>query len=148
MNLKSNLVFVPALAVLLVLGLLLPTAAKQFVQCSVSVDGQKTFKVDSIYPDKKVYLDTSFFDQLSQQFGASGDFAQAYVIAHEVGHHIQNLTGILPKFNQMRQNMTEAAANDVSPSTTGDSNVELQQALKRLGSLLRHAGGALGGTTS
>ncbi|MAQ92061.1 MAG: hypothetical protein CMM84_17865 [Rhodothermaceae bacterium] len=43
---------------------------------------------------------------------------------------------------------TEAAANDVSPSTTGDSNVELQQALKRLGSLLRHAGGALGGTTS
>ena len=64
--------------------------------------------------DKKVYLDTSFFDQLSQQFGASGDFAQAYVIAHEVGHHIQNLTGILPKFNQMRQNMTEAAANEMS----------------------------------
>ena len=64
--------------------------------------------------DKKVYLDTSFFDQLSQQFGASGDFAQAYVIAHEVGHHIQNLTGILPKFNQMRQNMTEADANEMS----------------------------------
>ncbi|MBU0585131.1 MAG: zinc metallopeptidase [Alphaproteobacteria bacterium] len=64
--------------------------------------------------DKKVYLDTSFFDQLSKQFGASGDFAQAYVIAHEVGHHIQNLTGILPKFNQMRQNMTEAAANEMS----------------------------------
>ena len=61
--------------------------------------------------DKKVYLDTSFFDQLDRQFGASGDFAQAYVIAHEVGHHIQNLTGILPKFNQMRQSMSEAEAN-------------------------------------
>ena len=64
--------------------------------------------------DKKVYLDTSFFDQLSQQFCASGDFAQAYVIAHEVGHHIQNLTGILPKFNQTLQNMTEADANEMS----------------------------------
>lgn len=64
--------------------------------------------------DRKVYLDTSFFDQLSRQFGASGDFAQAYVIAHEVGHHIQNLTGILPKFNEMRQSMTEADANKMS----------------------------------
>lgn len=64
--------------------------------------------------DKKVYLDTSFFDQLDRQFGASGDFAQAYVIAHEVGHHIQNLTGILPKFNQMRQQMSEADANQMS----------------------------------
>ena len=53
--------------------------------------------------DRKVYLDTQFFDQLAQQFDASGDFAQAYVIAHEVGHHVQNLTGILPKFNEMRQ---------------------------------------------
>ena len=61
--------------------------------------------------DRKVYLDTSFFEQLDRQFGASGDFAQAYVIAHEVGHHIQNLTGILPKFNQMRQSMGEAEAN-------------------------------------
>ena len=57
MNFKSNLVDVPILALGLVLSLLLPTAAKQFVQCSVSVDGQKTFKVDSIYPDKKVYLE-------------------------------------------------------------------------------------------
>jgi predicted metalloprotease len=64
--------------------------------------------------DKKVYLDTSFFDQLDRQFGASGDFAQAYVIAHEVGHHIQNLTGILPKFNQMRQTMSETEANEMS----------------------------------
>ena len=64
--------------------------------------------------DRKVYLDTTFFQQLDQQFGASGDFAQAYVIAHEVGHHVQNLTGILPKFNQMRQQMGEAEANHMS----------------------------------
>ena len=57
--------------------------------------------------DHKLYLDTAFFDQLDRQFGAAGDFAQAYVIAHEVGHHVQNLTGILPKFNQMRQSMDE-----------------------------------------
>jgi len=64
--------------------------------------------------DRKVYLDTAFFRQLSQQFHASGDFAQAYVIAHEVGHHVQNLVGILPKFNQMRQRMNETQANAMS----------------------------------
>lgn len=64
--------------------------------------------------DRKVYLDTAFFNQLAKQFGAAGDFAQAYVIAHEVGHHVQNLTGILPKFNQMRQRMSEADANAMS----------------------------------
>ncbi len=64
--------------------------------------------------DRKVYLDTAFFDQLERQFGASGDFAQAYVIAHEVGHHVQNLTGILPKFNEARQGMSEADANAMS----------------------------------
>ncbi|MCX8996538.1 zinc metallopeptidase [Rhizobiaceae bacterium BDR2-2] len=64
--------------------------------------------------DQKVYLDMDFFRQLQQQFGASGDFAQAYVIAHEVGHHVQNLTGILPKFNQARRSMSEADANRMS----------------------------------
>ena len=64
--------------------------------------------------DRKVYLDTSFFRQLTQQFGASGDFAEAYVVAHEVGHHVQNLIGVLPKFNQMRQSMSEADANHMS----------------------------------
>ena len=64
--------------------------------------------------DQRVYLDTTFFQQLDQQFGASGDFAQAYVIAHEVGHHVQNLTGILPRFNQMRQTMSQDEANRMS----------------------------------
>jgi predicted metalloprotease len=64
--------------------------------------------------DRKVYLDTAFFQQLGDQFGASGDFAEAYVVAHEVGHHVQNLLGILPKFNQARQSMSEADANKMS----------------------------------
>ncbi|MGZ2455404.1 KPN_02809 family neutral zinc metallopeptidase [Rhizobium anhuiense] len=64
--------------------------------------------------DHKVYLDTAFFQELSDRFGASGDFAEAYVVAHEVGHHVQNLLGILPKFNQARQRMSEEEANKMS----------------------------------
>ncbi|HWK15615.1 MAG TPA: neutral zinc metallopeptidase [Rhizobiaceae bacterium] len=64
--------------------------------------------------DRQLYIDLEFFDQLAQQFGASGDFAQAYVIAHEVGHHVQNLIGVLPRFNQMRQSMGQAEANQMS----------------------------------
>lgn len=64
--------------------------------------------------DRKVYLDTNFFRELDQRFGASGDFAQTYVIAHEVGHHIQNLTGVLPEFNRQRQGMSETDANKMS----------------------------------
>ncbi|WP_414814815.1 neutral zinc metallopeptidase [Rhizobium sp. IY2] len=64
--------------------------------------------------DHKVYLDTEFFQELSDRFGASGDFAEAYVVAHEVGHHVQNLLGILPKFNQVRQRMSEEEANKMS----------------------------------
>ncbi|CDN48633.1 KPN_02809 family neutral zinc metallopeptidase [Neorhizobium galegae] len=64
--------------------------------------------------DHKLYLDTNFFKELEQRFDAAGDFAEAYVIAHEVGHHVQNLLGILPKFNQARQRMSEADANRMS----------------------------------
>jgi uncharacterized protein len=54
-------------------------------------------------PDKKVYLDLSFFSELSQRFGAPGDFAQAYVIAHELGHHVQNLMGLTARGSRDRQ---------------------------------------------
>lgn len=64
--------------------------------------------------DKRVYIDLSFFRELSQRFGASGDFARAYVVAHEVGHHVQNLIGVLPRFHQMRQGMSQAEANQMS----------------------------------
>lgn len=70
--------------------------------------------------DQKVYIDLGFFRELAQRFDASGDFAQAYVIAHEVGHHVQNLTGVLPEFNRMRQQMSQAEANRMS------TRVELQ----------------------
>ncbi|WP_146586914.1 KPN_02809 family neutral zinc metallopeptidase [Puniceibacterium confluentis] len=61
--------------------------------------------------DNKAYLDTDFFATLEQQLGAKGDFAAAYVIAHEVAHHVQNELGILGKVNQMRQSASEREAN-------------------------------------
>lgn len=64
--------------------------------------------------DQKVYIDLTFFDEMAQRFKASGDFAQAYVLAHEVGHHVQNLIGVLPKFNQMRQSMSQTEQNKMS----------------------------------
>jgi uncharacterized protein len=64
--------------------------------------------------DQKVYIDLAFYDQLRQQFGAPGDFAQAYVIAHEIGHHVQNLTGVLPEFNQKRGAMSQDEQNAYS----------------------------------
>jgi predicted metalloprotease len=64
--------------------------------------------------DSQVYLDLSFFDELSKRFGASGDFAQAYVIAHEVGHHVQNLLGIAGQIDQARRGASESQANALS----------------------------------
>lgn len=61
--------------------------------------------------DNNVYIDLSFYEQLHRQFGAPGDFAQAYVLAHEIGHHVQNLTGVLPEFNRARQTMSTEEAN-------------------------------------
>ena len=64
--------------------------------------------------DEKVYLDLEFFDELSQRFGAPGDFAQAYVIAHEVGHHVQTVLGIEEQMRQTRQGMSETESNALS----------------------------------
>lgn len=64
--------------------------------------------------DNKVYLDTQFFYQLAEQLNAPGDFAQAYVIAHEVGHHIQNLLGTSGKVARLRQTLDEAEYNKYS----------------------------------
>jgi predicted metalloprotease len=61
--------------------------------------------------DRKAYLDTSFFAMLDQRMGAGGDFAAAYVIAHEVAHHVQNELGILPKVNAARQQASKVEAN-------------------------------------
>jgi len=64
--------------------------------------------------DHKVYLDLSFFEDLRTRFGASGDFAQAYVIAHEVGHHVQTLLGISKKVNELRSRASPSEGNKLS----------------------------------
>ncbi|MCU0540540.1 MAG: zinc metallopeptidase [Desulfobacterales bacterium] len=64
--------------------------------------------------DQKVYIDLSFYNDLKNRFGAPGDFAQAYVIAHEVGHHVQNLLGIAEKVNSLRGRVSESEANRLS----------------------------------
>jgi len=64
--------------------------------------------------DEKVYLDLDFFNELAQRFGAPGDFAEAYVVAHEVGHHVQNVLGIEEQVSKARAGMSDAQANAVS----------------------------------
>jgi Predicted metalloprotease len=64
--------------------------------------------------DQKVYIDLSFNDDLRQRFGATGDFAMAYVVAHEVGHHIQNLLGTMGEVNSMRPKLSEREYNKLS----------------------------------
>ena len=64
--------------------------------------------------DRKVYLDLSFFRELDQRFGAPGDFAQAYVVAHEVGHHVQTLLGLSSRVAEARSRASERAANALS----------------------------------
>ena len=61
--------------------------------------------------DEKLYLDLSFFDDMARKMNAPGDFAQAYVIAHEVGHHIQNLMGITDQMQKLRGQMSKAEYN-------------------------------------
>lgn len=63
--------------------------------------------------DQKVYIDLAFYDELQRRFGAAGDFAQAYVLAHEIGHHVQNLTGTASEVRQAQQ-QNPSAANQLS----------------------------------
>lgn len=71
--------------------------------------------------DRKVYIDLSFYEDMRKKLGASGDAAFSYVIAHEVGHHVQNLLGILPQVNQMQQ-----AANSKAQANALSVKLELQ----------------------
>jgi predicted metalloprotease len=64
--------------------------------------------------DEKVYIDLSFYEQLRQRFNSPGDFAEAYVIAHEVGHHVQKLLGISDRVDAMQRRMSEVQANQLS----------------------------------
>ncbi len=84
---------------------------------TTSACGQADSAVGPFYcpSDQKVYLDTDFFNQMQQKLGGGGDFARAYVIAHEVGHHVQNLLGISDKVDRaQRSARSEAAANKFS----------------------------------
>jgi predicted metalloprotease len=64
--------------------------------------------------DRKAYIDLSFYDELQRRFGAPGDFAQAYVLAHEVGHHIQNLTGVSEQVHSARRRLDAVEGNKLS----------------------------------
>jgi len=64
--------------------------------------------------DQKIYLDLSFFEELQSRFGVEGDFAQAYVIAHEVGHHVQTLLGITQKIHEIQSQASQAESNKLS----------------------------------
>jgi predicted metalloprotease len=67
--------------------------------------------------DQKVYLDLSFFEELRSRFGVSGDFAEAYIIAHEVGHHVQTLLGITQKVSEFQQRASSTEGNKISVMT-------------------------------
>ena len=81
-----------------------------------SACGQASSAMGPFYcpSDKKVYIDLGFYDELLYKFKASGDFARAYVIAHEVAHHVQNLTGVLPRVNKQKRTLSKVAANKLS----------------------------------
>lgn len=89
--------------------------------------------------DQRVYLDTDFFDMMASRMGAGGDFAYAYVIAHEVGHHVQNLTGVLGETQRLRSQLSERQANQISVLTELQADcyagIWARQAQQRFGTL-------------
>lgn len=86
---------------------------RMFNQATQSACGQGVSAMGPFYCplDKKVYIDLIFYKELKQKFGAPGDFAQAYVIAHEVGHHVQTLLGIAHKVQSAKRRMSKIQAN-------------------------------------
>lgn len=87
-----------------------------FAEAVDSACGFATSAVGPFYcpADRKVYLDLTFFEELDRKFGAPGDFAQAYVVAHEIGHHVQTLTGVSEKVHARRARSSEAESNALS----------------------------------
>ena len=81
-----------------------------------SACGQASAAVGPFYcpPDRSVYLDLQFFQELSERFGAPGEFARAYVVAHEIGHHVQNLLGVSERVQSQRTRLDKAGANALS----------------------------------
>lgn len=90
-----------------------------FSEAVQSACGMNSSAVGPFYcpPDQRVYLDLDFFAELERRFGAPGDFAQAYVVAHEIGHHVQNLMGISERVHAERQRLSEASGNRLSVAT-------------------------------
>jgi Predicted metalloprotease len=90
-----------------------PTTLVFYTQNGMSGCGAAQSAMGPFYcpQDKKVYLDTTFYDELHQRFGAPGDFAQAYVIAHEVGHHVQDLMGTLGQVNDQQRSVSDKQGN-------------------------------------
>jgi len=90
-----------------------PTTLVFYNQSGMSGCGAAQSAMGPFYcpEDNRIYLDTTFFDELQSRFGAPGDFPEAYVIAHEVGHHVQTLLGISDKVRQVQQSGDTAAGN-------------------------------------
>lgn len=93
-----------------------PPTLVLFTQATQSACGVGQSAMGPFYcpNDRKVYLDLSFFEDLDTRFGAPGDFAQAYVVAHEVGHHVQTLLGLSDQVHSAQQRSSERAANQLS----------------------------------